>query len=110
METWAAYVAIDDAYADLIPDHGHALEDFSGLLAGLQEFDEALLQERHLLSVAAETGVLAQWCQVLARPHQEVLPWWLNGTLEEAAREVHQAARRAQMSETVWRRLGRQGV
>ncbi len=94
MELWAMYIVVDDEYQYSLgksndPSFGawmHRLLDaFSALDTEVQR-DEQI----RLLSVATELPLLENWRKMLTQPYREHLPWWLDGTLEEAAEEVRQ--------------------
>lgn len=99
MEAWAAFVAIDEAYAATLvagdaPPHpetaarlAHELDD---LPARLDALDNALAEQIPLLATAADTQLLNNWRALLAPAYRELLPWWLDGTLERAARQAYQ--------------------
>jgi hypothetical protein len=93
MELWAMYIVVDDEYQRCLSDSHdpsfkpwmHRLLDaFSRLDAEVQR-DEQI----QLLSIAAELPLLDNWRKMLAEPYREYLPWWLDGTLEDAALKVH---------------------
>lgn len=108
MECWAAYLAIDEAYAECMEAQDTDLGGFTGildsLLAAIETFDQELQRQSGLLSVAAETELLQNWRNLLAAPYREPLPWWLDGSLEEAARRVQQEALTSQPDEIARRR------
>ncbi len=98
MEAWAAYIAIDEAFAEMLesPDApvdpqfmsalAHELDD---LPAAFDEFDDALTEQIPLLATAVDTELLNNWRAFLAEPFRERLPWWLDGTLEKAAEHAY---------------------
>ncbi len=108
MEAWAVWVAVDEVYqeslekGDTDPRLTPALDR---LLDSLERLDENLRQEADLLSLAAGTNVLDNWRALLAPRYREDLPWWLDGTLEEAARRLDGRALATQPDETVGRQL-----
>jgi len=55
----------------------------------LAVFDEALQTPENLalLSTLVNLPLLENWRQSLAGDYKEVLPWWLDGTLERAAQQ-----------------------
>lgn len=96
MAAWAGFVAIDRAYA-------HGLETgesdnevdqalLDKLLGALEDFDAALLAQEERLCMIAHLPLLQEWRQLLAAPFRDPLPWWLDGTLEAAAREMQRRA------------------
>lgn len=94
MEAWAAFVAIDEAYYDCKLAREPATVEFDGaldrLLDALDQFDDVLQEPDNLalLSLLTGTELLKNWKQLLAGRYREVLPWWLNGTLEAAERRI----------------------
>jgi hypothetical protein len=89
MEVWATFVALDEAQLDAL---AHSLPGHAELVAACRQAqlelapaDEALLRQKDILSVAAGTELLANWRRLLVEPYSLSLPWWLDGTLEEAA-------------------------
>ncbi|MCL6502310.1 MAG: hypothetical protein K6T86_06455 [Pirellulales bacterium] len=99
MEAWAAFVAIDEAYAATLvagdaPPHpetaARLAHELDGLPARLDAFDHALAEQIPLLATAADTQLLNNWRALLAPPYRELLPWWLDGTLERAAQQAYQ--------------------
>jgi hypothetical protein len=91
LEAWAAFVAIDEAYAAATDERTEVLPQFSQavdkLLAALCEFDSVLFGQRELLSIAAGTNLLENWRRMLAPEFREVGPWLLDGALEAKAKE-----------------------
>jgi hypothetical protein len=84
-EALAAYLAIDAAYAaasgptsDLdAPTSGNA---FDRLLDALDVFDAALQRCEVGASAFARCPAAARWRRMLAGPHREIPPWWLDDT------------------------------
>lgn len=98
METWAAYIALDEAFAEALetpepqdnPQAAAALGAQMDNVPGLiNAFDDALIEQIPLLATAANTELLNNWRALLAQPYREILPWWLDGTLERAADEAY---------------------
>lgn len=99
METWAAYVALDEAFAESLdpgdqPPHSHTANALAHILDDVprrfDDFDRALFEQIPLLATAANTELLNNWRALLAQPYREFLPWWLDGTLEQAAGQAYQ--------------------
>jgi hypothetical protein len=92
MEAWAAFVAVDEAYADCLGERDPLAGRFAGqldaVLDRLEAWDGLLQQHVVLLSVAADTQLLGNWRANLAGNFRQPLPWWLDGCLEEAARQL----------------------
>lgn len=49
----------------------------------IEALDDALQSQAELLCVAAATHALDNWRALLADKHKDVLPWWLDGSLEQ---------------------------
>lgn len=92
METWAAYLAIDDAYQydleEVAADLAGFTDRIGACLDALDRFDAALQERADLLTLAAGTELLRNWRVLLAEEYGAAPPWWLDGTLEELAGEV----------------------
>ena len=94
MDAWAAFVAIDEAYYDCKLAREPAAVEFDGvldrLLDALDQFDDVLQEPDNLalLSILTGTELLKNWKHLLVGPYREVLPWWLDGTLEAAERRI----------------------
>jgi CRISPR-associated endonuclease/helicase Cas3 len=93
MEAWAAYVAIDEAYQVSVEDRsprqaafGQALDE---VLDRLEEFDRELQAQADLLAAGiARYPLLTNWRESLGPAYREVLPWWLDGRLEDEAARI----------------------
>ena len=96
MDAWAAFVAIDEAYYDCKLAREPIATQFDGtldrLLDALDQFDDVLQEPDNLalLSMLIGTELLKNWKQLLAGRYREVLPWWLDETLEAAERRIEQ--------------------
>ncbi len=94
MEAWAAFVSIDEAYYDCKLAREPVATQFDAaldrLLDALDQFDDVLQEPDNLalLSMLTGTELLKNWLRLLAGRYREVLPWWLNGTLEAAERRI----------------------
>lgn len=94
MSAWAAFVAIEEAYEDAEdsadPNLAALQSAIEDALTSLERFDDLLTQDEFLslLSVATASRLLDNWRAMLAPPHRDPLPWWLDGTLEEVARRT----------------------
>jgi hypothetical protein len=108
MEAMAAFTVIDEAYADCLDNRDALLGEFTnavdGVLDALQALDEGLQAQKDLLSLAAGTHLLENWRTLLAEPYHETPPWWLDGTLEEAAQRIRRTALETQPDGATWRR------
>lgn len=102
MELWAMYIIIDNEYnlclsesndPSFVAQMNRLLDAYSALDAEVQR-DEQIC----LLSIATELPLLDNWRKMLAKPYRKHLPWWLDGTLEEAATQI----RRSIMSEDLF--------
>jgi hypothetical protein len=86
MDAWAAFLAIDDAYAVASIDAGDstaALADVvDSLVDSLEDLDAALRLHPAPLHVAAGTSLISNWRTLLSPAYRACPPWWL---AEEAA-------------------------
>jgi hypothetical protein len=108
MEAWAVWVAVDDVYQDGL-ERGNAdprlASALDRLMDALERLDEGLREEIDLLSLAAGTNLLDNWRAQLAPRYRDNPPWWLDGTLEGAARRLDERALATQPGEAVGRKL-----
>lgn len=104
MEVWAMYIVIDDEYQlelDRREIAGTAFVDpqfvDSPFGVRMQRMVKALLaldaatqadEQIKLLSTVTELSLLENWRQMLVEPYRDPLPWFLDGTLETAAKQV----------------------
>src|SRR5207245_10255028 len=92
MESWALFLAVDEAYQESLerdsPNRIAFAEVLDSDLTKLEEFDRELRNHLDLLSLATDTRLLENWRQLLADSYRQALPWWLDGTLVEAAKRV----------------------
>jgi SNF2 family DNA or RNA helicase len=92
MESWAAFVAIDEAYEEAQESAWPRRREFGELLdaclAGLDRFDEALHRHVEYLAVASRTALLGNWRKMLADEYRAAPPWWLDGTLERLDEQI----------------------
>lgn len=94
MELWAIFIVVDDEYQNEPFDLKCFPSPFGALVRRLLDrfsaLDGELQREEQLclLSVATELPLLENWRQMLVEPYRDPLPWWLDGTLEEAAMRV----------------------
>ena len=97
MDSWAALVAIEEAYSDCIEADEPAEAEFRPMLSLLMDridaFDAAARAEAELLSTLAATPLLENWRGMLSEEYSRSLPWWLDGTLERVAQVVEREAR-----------------
>src|SRR5262249_50400538 len=106
MESWAAFVAIDEAYEEALYSAWPERRNFAAILdeclAALDRFDEALKGEIEHFAIVSRTALLNNWRRMLAEEYRAALPWWLDGTLERIDEQVAEHA-------TTWqpRRPGR---
>jgi hypothetical protein len=96
MEAWAAFVAIDEAYQTSLAGWQARQAEFGELidmlLDGIEELDRRMQGQTDLLSLVAPYPLLDNWKRSLGPTYAEVLPWWLDGTLEAAARVLDPAS------------------
>jgi hypothetical protein len=112
MDTWAASLALDEAYHDSTaegspeaPDVGAALDR---VYTALDQFDRALERQTDVLATITGTRLLENWRALLAPPFAEDLPWWLDGQLEEAAQHNDAEAVRTLPGPGLWTEVRRQ--
>lgn len=95
MELWAMYLVIDNEYQFCLVENGMNDPSFKTwmhrLLEAFSSLDSAMQQKEQmrLLSIVTELPILDNWRKMLVKEYREYLPWWLDGTLEEVAAEVH---------------------
>jgi hypothetical protein len=92
MDAWAAFLAVDEGYLDAleerVPEAAEMGATIDDVLEALDEFDRSAREQVDFLAAAAETNLLDNWRGLLAPPYGNALPWWLDGTLEAAARRL----------------------
>lgn len=92
MDSWAAFVAIDEAYEEAQesawPDRGEFGAQLDSCLEGLDRFDAALKEHIEYLAVASRTALLDNWRKMLTQEYTASLPWWLGGTLERLDEQI----------------------
>jgi len=102
MELWAMYIIIDDEYRLSLKENTDVFfeERMHRLLDAFTVLDAEVQGEEqlHILSIVTELPLLDNWRKMLAKPYRKHLPWWLDGTLEEAATQV----RRSIMNEDIF--------
>jgi hypothetical protein len=109
MEAWVCTLTLDEAFRGALESADIGLADFRRVyddaVRGIMEWDEELQAELELLASAAETNLLENWRQALAPQYRELLPWWLDGTLEAIAERSFELALESQPSPVSWRSL-----
>ncbi len=96
MECWAVYVVVDEEYQWHVCARQGTGSRFDSwmrrLLDAMDALDNQIQQDEQvrLLSVSTELPLLDNWRKMLAEPYRDPLPWWLDGILEAAAKEVRQ--------------------
>jgi hypothetical protein len=91
MQTWAAFVAVNESYQEYLNAGGSSSGEFGRLMnEALGAFDRAdeitqSDEQLRLLSVAVELPLLENLRRMLKGSFKETLPWWLDGTLERIA-------------------------
>lgn len=92
MNSWAVFLAVDEAYEDSVETASEfrtqLREALRFTLDALNGFDEALRRQVVALAPVAGTEFLANWRSMLAAEYRAVLPWWLDGSLEDLWRQV----------------------
>lgn len=89
LSAWAAFVAIDEAYAAAL-DQGSPSSELSenvdAVLAAIEAFDDVMHStEPFWSSVAARTELTRNWIRHLTPPHRESPPWWMIAALRPSA-------------------------
>jgi superfamily II DNA or RNA helicase len=85
MESWAIFLATDEAYQDALETkaaHPKLKAALYAALDALGRFDEALQKNAVYLAPVAGTELLENWRRLLAPEYRASLPWWLAGDLE----------------------------
>ncbi len=94
MQIWAATLALEEGYRFYLTKtcdtESKLAQQFDRVLEQVHSLDSVLQQGEsiRLLSVATSLPLLENWRLMLAAPFREQSPWWLDGRLEEAAREI----------------------
>lgn len=95
-ESWAVFLAVDEAYQDSVelaspagPRLGPALR-FA--LDSLDRFDGVLRDNAAYLAPVAGTELLNNLRSLLAPGYGRTLPWWLDGSLEDLWKRIREAA------------------
>jgi hypothetical protein len=111
MEVWAAFVTLDDAYDRLNIQGTECRQDLNvkldQILTAIETLDDLLQEEQYLelLSIVTSLPLLRNWKLMLAESYRTDLPWWLNGTLEEAAARIERSILRDEYCNLGWRHL-----
>jgi hypothetical protein len=109
MKVWAAYEAVAEAEREAVADQDSQVADLSDRLdaaAGrIIELDEALQAELGILSTIADLPLLENWRRMLAAPHRDPMPWWLDGRLEAEAERVGLEAKTWMPDADQWRNI-----
>jgi len=109
METLFVMEALSEAFeADLEQGGSRDLWEAIGhYTEALGELDRALQTPENLalLSTVVRLPLLDNWRQSLAGDYKEVLPWWLDGTLEKVDQQITEYCRRTLPAGEVWRRM-----
>lgn len=92
MECWAVFLALDEAYQASVerrlPERIWLAQPLGLIQEGTDFFDIELHKNLDLLSTVAHANLLPNWRRLLAAPYRLAIPWWLDGTLENAAASV----------------------
>jgi hypothetical protein len=100
MQTYFAMEAISECYERMLeeddPDRREFDLEYDRALDAIGKLDAVLSEADHLvvLSEVVNLPVYRNWKAMLAEPYRSVPPWWLDGTLEEVAREVWEVFKR----------------
>ena len=90
MEALAAYLAIDHCYSAVMRQKDAAVaslsESLDHVLDALNAFDTTLQASESFRSLPATSIAAAHWRKLLAAPHREIPPWWLDDTLDQRHR------------------------
>jgi hypothetical protein len=96
MEAWAAFVAIDEAYQARLarrqPGQVAFVDLMEKLLDRIEGLDRRMKGQVDLLSLVAQYPLLDNWKRSLGPTYAQVLPWWLDGTLEATAAQMMKVA------------------
>jgi SNF2 family DNA or RNA helicase len=86
MESWAVFIAVDEAYQDALEvgdtGRGRLADVLRAALDALDRFDEGLGMHAVYLAPVAGTELLENWRRLLAPEYRATHPWWLAGDLE----------------------------
>lgn len=114
MDCWAVIEIVFEAALAAMDDGDAREESLHECVARLGKeiaaYDEALQQGIDCLTLACGTDLLDTWRDALAPEYREVLPWWLDGTIERVANRLEEITEQTLPSATVWRRLMRRDV
>jgi len=92
MDAWAAYLVLDDVVRAKQKKSDRPVEVawFDQVLDALEAFDEAAQSEENLrlLSIVCDWPFLDNLRSKLAKPYNEILPWWLDSLLERIAQQI----------------------
>ncbi|HVA46177.1 MAG TPA: hypothetical protein VNH11_07375 [Pirellulales bacterium] len=103
MQTWAAFIGINENYQEYLDAGGSSSGEFGRLMREILDASERADEvaqsdeQMQLLSIATELPLLENWRKMVRGPFVETLPWWLDGTLERTA--AGHAAQRRPLSE-----------
>ena len=109
MDAWMAVQALDESYLACLerddPLCDTLAEAWDVLADRTAQWDEALIQSAEYLCIAADTRLLDNWRTRLTAGHWPLLPWWLDGTLEQTRDQIAADAVRAMPSAAAWSRV-----
>jgi hypothetical protein len=107
MESWAVFVAVDEAYEECLhsgdPGYGAFVLKLDRMMEEMDELDAALIEQKDLLCVAAGTCLLKNWKQLLSQEYADTLPWWLDGALEAVHQQLLAEATATMSNSAEWR-------
>jgi len=110
MEVYFAVQSIDEAYQRAV-EEGELPQEFDqaywALIEAISRWDDELQKPDNLalLSTVVSLPLLDNWRACLAGQYCECPPWWLDGTLEAADREIAKVVEATLPSSEQWRKL-----
>jgi hypothetical protein len=111
MEAWAVGIALDEAQLDCAEEGdtraGALAAAIDRVQDALDRFDADLEAQAEVLATITATRLLDNWRAMLAAPHKDNLPWWLDGRLEEVARHSQEESVRTLPGPGTWASPGR---
>jgi hypothetical protein len=109
MSAWAALAAIEEAYFDAVDNDLQGKDSLEKtldqVLDRLGKFDDALHQQQELLATLTATHLLDNWRRELGPEYREMLPWWLDGTLEVCSERLCKEMLASLPGPEAWKRL-----
>jgi ATP-dependent helicase HepA len=94
MESWAVFLAADEAYHEALEADASGRSRLSNTLRAaldaLGRFDDVLQRNSVYLAPVACTELLENWRRILAPEYRTTPPWWLAGNLESLFDQVRE--------------------